>query len=143
MGDSVISALSGERVLKENSLATVTNHCVVVRIPNGRSRAIISLERISKATRVITSYPGLLVIAGGLFLIAAAAHLSKDGGAADLPAAILGALFVVAYLVSRTACVALEVDGETIDTVRGSLGEAAAVVEAIRSARERESAPLE
>ena len=135
MPQTILAALSGEQVLLSNSLATVATTCVVIRDPDGRSNTIISLHRIAATRTIKTSVPGFLVVASGLFLVAAAAHYSKDGGSADIPIALLGLAFVVAYLVSRRASIALEVGRETIETASGSLGEAAALVRAIKAAR--------
>ena len=137
MPDTIMAALSGEEILLSNSLAKVATSCVVIRSPNANAHAIVSLSRISSVQRVKTSIPGFLVIAAGLFLIAAAAHFSKDGGSSDLPIALLGLAFVVAYLGSRRASVAFTLGSEKLQTVTGSLAEAAAVVRAVREARPR------
>jgi len=134
MPDPIMAALTGERITLSNSLATVATTCVVVRTVGGRSNSIISLSRITGIQTLRTSVPGLLVIASGLFLVAAAAHYSKDGGQADLPIALLGLAFVIGYLGSRRAAIVFLVDGETIETVSGGLREAAALARAVRLA---------
>ena len=134
MPDPIMAALTGERITLSNSLATVATTCVVVRTAGGRSNSIISLSRITGIQTLRTSVPGLLVIASGLFLVAAAAHYSKDGGQADLPIALLGLAFVIGYLGSRRAAIVFAVDGESIETASGSLREAAALARAVRLA---------
>ena len=144
MPDTIMAALSGEQVSLSNSLATVATTCVVIRDPDGRSNTIVSLHLIAGTKTIKTSVPGFLVIAVGLFLIAAAAHYSKDGGSADVPLALLGVGFVIGYLASRRASIALSVGRDTIHTVSGSLREAAALVRTIKSAKTRlAETPLE
>lgn len=139
-----MAALSGEQISLSNSLATVATTCVLIRDPDGRSNTIISLHLIEGTKTIKTSVPGFLVIAAGLFLVAAAAHFSKDGGSADLPIALLGVGFVIAYLASRRASIAFFVDWDTIHTASGGLREAAALVRAIKSAKQRlDESPVE
>ena len=84
---------------------------------------------------VRTSYPGLLVVAAGLLLIAAAAHYSKDGGAADLPVALIAGLFVLMYLGSRRASIVFEAGQERTQTLFGTRSEAASIIRAVRKAQ--------
>jgi hypothetical protein len=135
MSYSLIDALSGERILHSNSLATVTGNCIIVRELNTRSQTVISLERLSHIKTHKTSYPGLIAIAGGLFVIAAAASISKQGGGAGLPIALLALSFLIAYFGTRRASVSFGVGSETTHSVSGSLKEAAMVVAAVQSAQ--------
>jgi hypothetical protein len=137
MPDTIMAALSGEQISLSNSLATVATTCVLIRDPDGRSKTIISLHLIGGTKTIRTSVPGFLVIAAGLFLVAAAAHFSKDGGSADVPVALLGVGFVIAYLASRRASITLFVGRDKIQTASGGLREAAALVRAIKSAKGR------
>lgn len=93
--------------------------------------------------RVKMSYPGLLVIAIALFLIAAAAYYSKQGDGATIPIAVIGVIFVVFYFNSRRASVAFLLEKEVLETVPGSLREASAVIRAVRKAVAAQSAATE
>jgi hypothetical protein len=128
-------ALTGEQILHINSLATVTGKFVVVRRPEMRAEAIIGLPSISKLKRIETTRPGLLVIAIGLFLLAAAAACSKQGDQAQIPLGVTGALFVIAYFLTRRAAVAFVVDCEATETMHGSLSEAAELIKAMEKAQ--------
>lgn len=130
----ILTALSDERVLFENPLASVTEHCVVVWTAEQHAHILLPLSRISSLKKVQTSSPAFLAIAVGLFLIAAGAQASKDGGGAAVPAALFGISSLIAYLVSRRAAVAFIVDGERTETVFGGLRQASALVSAIQSA---------
>lgn len=136
VADKILGALSGEEVLYSNALATVASKCVVLRQSAGHSQSIISLSSISGMRINRVSYPGLLVIASGLFLLAAAAYFSKDGGTAKIPLALIGLVFVFAYLGSRRASVSFIVDSDEIQTILGSSSEASALVKAVREAQD-------
>lgn len=137
MANTALDALAGGEVLESNSLGTVMRHCVVLKAGGNRAETVISLAVVSSFKRIVTSYPGLLVIAASVFLIAAAAASSKQGGGAAKPSAILGLVFVAAYWLSRRASVAVTTGSEMTETVRGSPSEAAAFVAALKSAVER------
>ncbi len=134
--EPVKAVLAGERILHENSLATVTSNFIVVRRPEKHAETIIGLPRISRIRRVETTQPGLLVIASAGYLLAAACAYSKQGGQAGLPLAILGTIFVAAYFLTRRAAVEFVVDREITETMRGSMSEAAAVMKAMKKARQ-------
>lgn len=142
MPDTLIAALSGEEVLHSSSLATVATSCVVIRTATARSRTIVSLARISRLETIKTTYPALLAIAAGLFLMAAAAYYSKDGGAAQFPLGALGLFFVVAYFVSRKACVVFWMGYESVQTVNGGLRDAATLIREVRAAQANLPEPL-
>jgi hypothetical protein len=135
MSNAILDALPDEPVLQTNSLATVTPTFVVVRTARGPAHNIISVSSVTDLRRAKTTYPGLLVIAAALFLIAAAAYSSKQGANAAIPMAIFGLAFVVFFFGSRRAAVIFFVDGEAIETVPGSFREAAALMKAVRKAR--------
>jgi hypothetical protein len=134
--DLVKSVLAGERILHDNSLATVTTNFIVVRRPERRRETIIALARLSCIRRIETTHPGLLVVASAIYLLAAAAYCSKQGGQqAALPMIILGTLFVLAYFMTRRAAVAFVVDREPTETIQGSIPEAAKLMKAMEKAQ--------
>jgi hypothetical protein len=81
------------------------------------------------------TYPGLLVISAALFLVAAAAYFSKQGGNATVPMAVLGLAFLILYFGSRRAAVIFVVEGELLETIPGTLREAGALIKAVEKAR--------
>ncbi len=129
--DPVKTALAAEEILHENSLATVTKNYIVVRRRDLRAQAIIRLPQITKLKRIVTTNPGYLVIAAAIYLLAAAAALSKQGDKAGLPFAALATIFVAVYFVTRRAAVVFVADGQITETSLGTFSEAAAVVNAI------------
>lgn len=136
MRNLLIEALPDQRVLHSNSLATVTPVCVLIRTSRLSGQSIVALENIRDLRRVKSSYPGLLVIAAGLFLIAAAAYFSKQGDGAAIPMAVIGAVFVLFYLGSRRASVVFYLEsGDSIETTGGSLRDAAALIRSVRKAQ--------
>jgi hypothetical protein len=137
MASRALDALTGEEILESNALGTVTSQWVVVRPPESHSEIVISLSHISNVRTVRTTYPGLLVVAAASLLVAAAAASSKQGSGAALPIALFGALFVIAYWVSRKASVAFIVGAETIHTPAAGLREAAKFVAAVERALAR------
>ena len=86
-------------------LASVTEHCVIVRT-NGLEAHLLLPLALSSMKKIQTSHPGFVAIAAALFLIAAAAQSSKEGGGAAIPAALFGVCSLLAYLVSRRSAVA-------------------------------------
>jgi hypothetical protein len=137
MSNPILDSLPDEPVLQSNSLATVTPTVVVVRTARSLSHNVISVSSVSNVRRVKTTYPGLLVISAALFLVAAAAYSSKQGGNAAIPMAIFGLAFLIFYFGSRRASVIFELDDSTVETVPGSLREAAAVMKAVRKAGQK------
>jgi|SRR5947209_552540 len=137
MANAILDALPDEPVLQSNSLATVTSSYVIVRMAQGSAHNVISVAGIDDVKRVKTTYPGLLVISAALFLIAAAAYSSKQGGNAAIPMAIFGLAFLIFYFGSRRATVLFSVYGENIETVQGSFREASALIKAVRKAMAR------
>lgn len=136
MPNTILAALSSEEILQSKLSAVVTAEFVMVMSPKG-VQIVISLDRLSEIKRIKTIFPGLLVLASGALLIAAAAYCSKEGDGAALPAALLGLSFVIAYFWSRRAVVAFIVDGESTETASGSLRDAEALVRAVQMVRSR------
>ena len=137
MPNAILAALSSDEILQSRLSTVVTVDYVVVTNPNGGSHIVISLERLSEIRMIKTTYPGLLVIASGAFLVAAAAFCSKQGDGAALPSASVGLAFVIAYFCSQRAAIAFVVDGESTQTASGGLRDAAALVRAVETARAR------
>jgi hypothetical protein len=135
MSNAILDALPDEPVLQTNSLATVTPTVVVLRTAHGPSHIVVSVSSVHGMRRVKTTYPGLLVISAALFLIAAAAYASKQGANTAIAMAVFGLAFLIFYFGSRRASVLFALDDEKIETVQGSLREAAAVIRAVRKAR--------
>ena len=137
MPNAILAALSSEEILQSGLSAVLTADYVMVTSAKSESHIVISLQRLSEIRTIKTTYPGLLVIASGAFLVAAAAFCSKQGDGAALPAALIGLVFVIAYFWSRRASIAFVVDGESTETVSGGLREAAALLRAVETARAR------
>jgi hypothetical protein len=135
------SVLVGPQVLHANPLGTVTADYVVIRDLHQHSHTIVALACISNITTVKAVRMPLMVFSTASFIIAAAAQCSRDGGGAATPCALIGIAFLLAYLMSRRASVILSVDSEGLRTAFGTLGEAAKLTAAIRSAREQLSHP--
>jgi hypothetical protein len=135
MANPIVAALSNEEIVHASTLATVTANFVVV--PNGarQRQNIIALSNVESMQKIKTTYPGLLVIACALFLVAAAAYYSKEGNGAHIPAAFLGMGFVIAYLGSQRASIAFYVGAEVVLSPSGTLRQAAALVKAVEEAR--------
>lgn len=132
-----IDALSAESVLETNALATVMSNWIVVPDAEEHSQTILALSRLKDVKIVKFTYPGLLVIAAALFLLAAAAYCSHQGEGASIPMAIAGLLFVGGYLGTRRAAVAFSTTSspEITHTMQGSPGEAAELAQAVQLAR--------
>lgn len=126
--EPVAVALAKEEVLHTSALATITNNFILVNRREPGSETIIGLSRVSKLKRIELRYPGLLVVAAACFLLAAGANCSKEANQAGVPLAVLGAVFVISYFLTRRASVAFVVETEATETCQGSLPEAAAVI---------------
>jgi hypothetical protein len=124
----------GQRVLHSNALATLTKDCLMARGLDQKCLIIVPLARISQVKTVKTEHAPLIVFASGSFLVAAAAHFSKEGGGAEIPSALIGIALVVMYAATRRASVIFEIGSETIRTAFGTLTEAAELILAIHSA---------
>ncbi len=136
MADLLLAALADGETVHSCSLATVTTTCVVIRTASARSRAIVSLGRITGMETLKTTYPAFLAVAAGFFLIAAAAYFSKDGGVAHIPLTILGAVSVVAYVVSRRSAIVFWIGRrESMESIRGGVREADHLKRAVMDAQ--------
>lgn len=134
MSATIFDALPGEQVLHSNSLAAVTPHCIVLTSAR-QTQTILALSRVSRIKRITVSYPGLLVIAAGSFILSVACFASTQGGGAGTPFAIFGALLVLGYFLSRRGGVCFSVGSEVFETNLGSPGEAKAIISAIEKAQ--------
>src|SRR3954471_23388201 len=141
MANTIIGALTDDAAQKNYLMTTVTTGCVVIRNPSAASETAISLSRLSEIQTVKTSYPGLLVIASGLSVIAAAAFCSKQGDGAGLPTAVLSATFVAGYVLSRKMALKFIVDSESTQTTFGSPRAANHLKKAVETARDQEPNP--
>ena len=143
--DTIIDALSDEEIVYADSLATLTRNWIIIPDPTRRSQTIPPLARLAEVKAVKVSYPGLLVIASGLFVLAAAAFCSKEGSGAGVPIALVGIGAVIAFLVSHRAWVEFTVGSAVTNTIPGThkaADELAAAVQAaqadlIRATREQ------
>jgi hypothetical protein len=133
--EAVVSALESAEVVLANPLATVTTTALIVRDRHGGAHILVSLQDVSRVKLVKFTYPGLLVIAAAIFLLAAAAHSSKQGNGADLPLAGIGFLFVLGYWISRKAAVAFYASNDPGETIPGTVRQAKAIANAIELAR--------
>lgn len=137
MSNPLLDALLNEPVLQANSLGTVTPNWVAVRTAKASEKTLIALNAVLAVRRAKTTYPGLLVISAGLFLIAAAAFASKQGEGAQIPMAVLGVIFLIFYFSSQRAALVLSLEHETLETASGSPREASAILKAIAKAQKR------
>jgi hypothetical protein len=128
----LLGPLAGERVVRTNTLATVTRNWVLLKNPEAHKRVYLAVPTITDVRRVRTVFPGLLVIAAALFVIAAAAASSKQGGNAGLPFGILSVIFVVFFFGSRRGAVCFQVGDEEFCTINGTLGEAKALADTVQ-----------
>lgn len=129
---AVTAALSDEEITLSNAMVTLMTGCIVVRNRDRQSHTVISLARISEVKVIKSSCLALLAISVGLFIVAAAALFSNEGGGAEIPAALLGALCLIGYLGSRSASIALFADSGPILSVDGKRAEAAAIAAAVQ-----------
>lgn len=138
--ENLLAALTSGEVIYSNALATVTPDCILLR--KAGLQTVISLSAISDIKTFRITYPVCLVISGALFLLAAAAHVSKDGGGADVPMVLLAVFFLIGYLITRRASAAFVVGSELIETGQGSFTDVAAIIAAVNTARAIVLGPL-
>lgn len=134
---TVSSAISDEEILQPNRLAWVTEHFLILRNADRQNHTIIPLVYLVGIDVVKTPYSGLLAIAAGVFVIAAAAFASKQGDGAALPCALLGAFLVAAYFGSRRANIKFKLETGAVETTAGTIREASALIRLIENARRR------
>lgn len=135
MTGTIAGAISDEQILGPNSLASVTPNFIIVRNSDRQAFTIIPISRLSRIRFEKRPYPGFLVVAGGLFVLAAAAFFSKEGDGAAFPAAFLGTFLLIIYFATRRASVIFILDSGAVETVTGNITEAAALVDLVQSAR--------
>jgi hypothetical protein len=140
---TIAAAIHDEEVLKPNRLAWVTQHFLILRNVERQNHTIVPLVRLTGIHVVKTPYSGLLAVAAGVFLIAAAALASKQGDGAALPFALLGAFLIAIYFGSRRANITFRLDTGAIETIVGTLGEAAALIQLVEAARRSAVAGME
>ena len=137
MASSGFDALTREQIVQSNSLATITENCVVIRALGGRSKTIISLSRLSEVRRIKVTHPKLLVVSAGLGVLAAAAFCSKQGDGSSIPIALVGLMFLIAYFATRRAYLIFVIGHEETRTPIGTLSEAAILTRTISSAQKK------
>jgi hypothetical protein len=131
MDDALVNALMGETVVHSNPIATVTRNCLVVRYDARRAQAIISLQSIKGMRKVNFTNPALLVIAAGLFTIAAAAYSSHEGYEVSGALSAVGLLFLLSYFLTRRATVLFLLENQNIESKSGSYREATSIIRAV------------
>jgi hypothetical protein len=124
---------AGHQVLHFNSLAVITDQWAVIRDLNQKSYTIVPLASVTDLQIVKVCHLPLVVFAVASFVVAAAAHCSKQGGGADLPCGVIGIIFVIAFAASRRASVIFEINSESTRTAFGTVREAAKLIAAVRS----------
>ena len=129
----------GETVVHANPLATVTRNCLIVRDEMRRTQSVINIGSIRQIQRVNTTNDPLLVIAAGLFTIAAACYSSHQGTQVSAGIALIGAFFIFAYFSTRRAAIQCVMDDQTIESRRGSYREATSILRAVKRVTESNS----
>ncbi|HEX4750524.1 MAG TPA: hypothetical protein VH302_13350 [Bryobacteraceae bacterium] len=132
---TVAAAICDEEPLSPNALAWVTSHFLIIRNKTRQNHTIIPLTRLAAIDVVKTPYSGLLVIAAGVFIIAAAAFASKHGDGAAIPSTLLGGFFLTVYFGSRRANITFTMDSGVTEMIAGTLGDATDLIQLIESAR--------
>ena len=135
MKNVVLSGLNNEKVLQSKLSTIVTEDCVVVPSFSGQPHTALSLLSIDSLKIVKSHHPSLLVIAAGLFLVAAAANYSKEGAGTALPIGLLGSAFAVAFLVTQRARVVFVSGAEATQSFKGPFTEVADLVAAVEVTR--------
>jgi hypothetical protein len=132
---TVAAAISDEEVLRPNPLAWVTSHFLILRKVESQNHIIIPLARLAGISVVKTPYSGLLAVAAGVFVVAAAAFASKQGDGAALPCAMLGAFLIATYFGTRRANITFKLDTGATETLAGTIHEATVLIQLIELAR--------
>jgi hypothetical protein len=132
---TIAAAICDEQVLKPNRLAWVTQHFLIVRNADRQNHTIIPLARLTGIDLVKTPYSGLLAIAAGVFVIAAAAFASKQGDGAAVPSALLGIFLIAGYFGTRRASISFRLDSGATETMVGTVAEATELVNLVERAR--------
>lgn len=135
MADAMIDAVSDEEILYSNSLGAVTRNWIIIPDSSGRSRTMIPISLLSQFTANKVSYPGLLVVAAGLLVLAAASFSSKEGSGAGIPIALVAIVSLIAYRISRKASVAFTTGSAVTNTIAGSHNDADGLALAVELAQ--------
>jgi len=135
MPSTILSSL-GEPVLHSNSLATITDNWIVVRLSQSRLQILVSIQSIAavKTSRTTTQYH-YLACALGCLVIAAAALCSQEADGATLPFSLAGFVLLSVARATRQTSLTLKTEAEAIHTAYGTLREAATLIATIRSAQ--------
>ncbi len=131
MDDAIVNALMGETVVHANTMATVTRNCLVVRDDVRGSQAVIGIQSIRGMRKVNFTNPALLVIAAGLFTIAAAAYSSHEGYEVSVGLGLIGLVFILSYFLTRRATVLFLLETQSIESRRGSYRDATSIIRAV------------
>ncbi len=129
MQDPLLDVLSGETLVHANALATVTRNCLVVR--NEHKQAVIGIQAVREMRKQKFTNSNLLVIAAGIFTIAAAAYASHSGYEVSIALAIIGCAFVAAYFSTRRASIVFLLDDQAIESGKGTYREATSTMRAV------------
>jgi hypothetical protein len=140
---TVAAAISDEEILQPTRLAWVTPHFLIIRNADRQNHTIIPLTRLVAIDVVKTPYSGLLAIAAGLFVIAAAAFASKQGAGAAIPFMLLGGFLLAIYFGTRRANITFKLDSGGTETISGRLAAAGALIQLIESARKADARETE
>lgn len=140
---TVAAAISDEEVLQPNRLAVVTRHFLIIRNADRQNHTIIPLVRLAGMDVVKTPYTGLLAMAAGVFIIAAAALASREGGGAATPFALLGTFLTTVYFGSRRANITFKLDTGATETTAGTIADAAALIQLVDAARRSAAAGVD
>lgn len=121
MTGTIAAAIADEQVLEPNSLVGLTRNFIVIRNTEAQSHTILPVSRIATIEVDKRPYPGLLVVAAGVFVMAAAAAFSQEGDGAAIPMGLLGLFLVILYFASRRASVTFVLTSGARETVSGTL----------------------
>ena len=136
MAKLLVAHLLDRQILLLNPLATVMDDCVVIRDTANLSHIILGLSHLTGLKRHRTTHPGLLVIAAGLSLVAAAAYASHEQNAAWI-VAILAAASAASYFLSRRESVTFISGRYSAETDPGTLSQASKLISAVHQACEQ------
>jgi len=131
MDDAIVNSLMGETVVHANTMATVTRNCLIMRDDMRRAQAVIGIQSIQGMRKINFTNPALLVIAAGLFTIAAAAYSSHEGYEVSVSLALIGLFFLLGYFLTRRATVLFLLENQSIESRRGTYRDATSIIRAV------------
>lgn len=134
MASTILSSL-GEPILHRNSLATVTSSWVVIRQGASDIQSVVAIQSIAELKPIKTTRLYPFVLALGCLVVALATLCSKESDGATLPFGILGFTLLANAQTRRQVALALVVGDDAIETVYGSVAEAATLVATVRTIR--------